>query len=53
LSGCFKLDLAWVQALAQEAYALRKDAKPAIPGGLSAGHPWPAMLCYWRMLPSL
>ena len=63
----------------RRAYALRKDAKDAIPGRLSAGDyaphpwgtpvtgptlcvvqkssrlfcPWPAMLCYRRMLPSL
>jgi len=37
----------------QGAYAFRKDAKDAIPGGLSAGRPWPAMLYYRRMLPSL
>ena len=37
----------------QGAYALRKDAKDGFPGRLSADHPWPAMLCYRRRLPSL
>ena len=46
---------AWLLCIeqAQGAYALRKDAKTAIPGGLSADHPWPAMLYSGRMLPSL
>jgi len=38
---------------AQGASALRKDAKDAIHGRLSAGQPWPAMLCYGHWLPSL
>ncbi len=46
---------AWLLCIeqAQGVYALRKDAKTAISGGLSADHPWPAMLYSGRMLPSL
>ena len=40
-------------ALASGSIRLPQRRRGAIPGRLSAGHPWPAMLCSRRMLPSL
>jgi len=40
-------------AQASGSIRLLQRRRGAIPGRLSAGHPWPAMLCSRRMLPSL